>query len=213
VLDNDRGPNTGGMGAYSPAPICTPEIEQRVRKEIFDRTLDGLRADGIPYCGVLYAGLMLTADGPKILEYNCRFGDPETQVILPRLQSDLASLLMAACTGTLASTTLQWNPDPSVCVILAAGGYPAAYRKGDRITGLGKAERCEGVRVFHAGTTRKGNDVVTQGGRVLGVTALGKNLQEAVSRAYHAVDMISFEGKHCRRDIAAKASILNTAFP
>lgn len=205
VFDGDRGPNTGGMGTYSPAPIFTPELERRVRAEVFDRTLAGLRADGIPFCGVLYAGLMLTPDGPKILEYNCRFGDPETQVILPRLKNDLAAVLLAACDGNLESITLEWRSEAAVCVILAAGGYPGSYSKGDSIRGLEAAATQKETHVFHAGTALAGNHVVTAGGRVLGVTALGKDLREAVARAYHAADMIQFEGRHCRRDIAAGA--------
>ncbi len=205
IFDGDQGPNTGGMGAYSPASVFTPEIEVRVRKEIFDRTLAGFQTDGISYCGVLYAGLILTSDGPKILEYNCRFGDPETQVILTRLQNDLASVLMTVCQGNLASIKLQWKLAPVVCVILAAKGYPGAYREGDRIAGLEMAESCDGVKVFHAGTNLKGNEVVTAGGRVLGVTACGKDLREAVTRAYNTVGMIQFKDKYYRRDIAAAA--------
>ena len=204
ALDNDHGSNTGGMGAYSPAPLFTSELETRVRTEIFDRTIAGLQAEGIPYCGVLYAGLMLTADGPKILEYNCRLGDPETQVILPRLKNDLAEVLVAACLGGLKSISLQWNPDPAVCIILAAGGYPASYRKGDIISGLEQAARGEGVHLFHAGTSLQGNNVITTGGRVLGVAAIAPTLRQAVEQGYRAADMTAFEGKHCRRDIAAR---------
>ncbi len=205
ALDGDRGPNTGGMGTYSPAPIFTPELESRVRKEVFDRTLEGLKADGIPYCGVLYAGLMLTKDGPKILEYNCRFGDPETQVIFTRLENNLASVLSAACDGKLGSVDLRWKSDAAVCVVIAAGGYPGNYRKGDVIDGLDDASRCDGTQVFHAGTTLKDGRIITTGGRVLGVTALGKNHRQAVDHAYGAVKKIRFEGMQYRRDIAAKA--------
>ncbi|MBI4025960.1 MAG: phosphoribosylamine--glycine ligase [Verrucomicrobia bacterium] len=205
ALDGDHGPNTGGMGAYSPAPIFTPELEARVRTEIFDRTLAGLRAEGIPYCGVLYAGLMLTKDGPKILEYNCRLGDPETQVLLTRLDGDLAAILMAACRGGLEGVEMKWKREAAVCVVLAAGGYPGPYRKGDAIGGLEEAARLDGVHIFHAGTALHENKVVTAGGRVLGVTAIGANLRDAIHRAYQAADTIQFEGKQCRRDIAAKA--------
>jgi phosphoribosylamine--glycine ligase len=205
VFDRDEGPNTGGMGAYSPAPIFTPELEKRVRSEVFERTLAGLRAEAIPFCGVLYAGLMLTPDGPKILEYNCRFGDPETQVVLPRLKNDLADVLLAACEGRLGKVALEWTPEPAACVVLAAGGYPGAFRKGDPISGLDAAAAKPGARVFHAGTAMKDGRVVTHGGRVLGITALGPTLREAVARAYAAADAVAFDGKHCRRDIAARA--------
>jgi len=205
ALDGDQGPNTGGMGAYSPAPIFTSEMEARVRREIIERTLDGLRGEGMPYCGVLYAGLMLTPDGPKILEYNCRLGDPETQVILPRLQGDLAQICLAACDGRLDSVKPRWRSDSSVCVALAAAGYPGSYRQGDVIRGLDRVSKQEKVCVFHAGTSLLNGEVATSGGRVLGVTALGANLKSAVERVYRAVDQIQFEGKHFRRDIAAKA--------
>jgi len=206
VFDGDRGPNTGGMGTYSPAPIFTQELEKRVRAEIFDRTLAGLKAEGISYCGVLYAGLMLTPDGPKILEYNCRFGDPETQVLMMRLKSDLAEALLAACHGKLDRVQLDWHSDAAVCVVLAAGGYPGSFRKGDVILGLDDETSAHGC-VFHAGTLRKGEDVVTNGGRVLGVTARGADLGEAIQRAYEMADRIQFQGKHCRRDIGGKALI------
>lgn len=205
ALDGDRGPNTGGMGTYSPAPIFTPELETRVRAEIFDRTLAGLKKDGIPFCGVLYAGLMLTKEGPKILEYNCRFGDPETQVILPRLENDLAEVLLAACDGKLGGVELRWKRDAAVCVVMASGGYPGDYRKGDAITGLDDAAKCEGVQVFHAGTTLKQDRVLTSGGRVLGVTAMGSTLRVAVDRAYAGVGRIRFEGMQFRTDIAHRA--------
>ncbi len=205
VFDDDQGPNTGGMGAYSPAPILTPNLEDQVRREIFMRTLAGLRAEGIPFCGILYAGLMLTKDGPKILEYNCRFGDPETQVLLPRIKNDLAEALLAASEGRLQAVRWEWSPRSAVCIVLAAGGYPSAYRKGDVIQGLAEATAQPETQIFHAGTALRGSEVVTQGGRVLGVTALGADTREAVRRAYAAADMIRFEGRHFRRDIAAKA--------
>jgi phosphoribosylamine---glycine ligase len=207
ALDGDRGLNTGGMGTYSPAPILTPELERRVRAEIFDPTIEGLRAEGINYCGVLYAGLMITRDGPKILEYNCRFGDPETQVILPRLENDLAEVFMAACTQKLDRIQLRWKPEAAVCVIMAAGGYPGTYARGDTIEGLAEASDQPGALVFHAGTTLKEGNIVTNGGRVLGVTALGSTLSDAVKNSYRAVDCIKFRGSHYRKDIAAKASL------
>lgn len=204
ALDGDQGLNTGGMGTYSPTPLYTPELEARVKTEIFDRTLAGLKKDKIPFCGVLYAGLMLTKDGPKILEYNCRFGDPETQVILSRLESDLAEVLLATCSGKLSTVTLKWSEKASVCVIMAAGGYPGDYRKGDAITGIKEAEEGGDVMVFHAGTTLKDGKILTSGGRVLGVTALGSSLGDAVSTAYKAVEKINIKGVHYRRDIAGK---------
>jgi len=205
VFDHDEGPNTGGMGTYSPAPIFTPALEERVRREVFDRTLTGLREEGVPYCGVLYAGLMLTPEGPKILEYNCRFGDPETQVLMMRLKSDLGQALLAACRGELDRVRLDWSSEAAVCVILAANGYPGPFKKGDVIRGLDAAAARPHSFVFHAGTTVNGRDVVTQGGRVLGVTARGADLREAIRRAYEAADLIQFDGKHCRRDIGSKA--------
>ncbi|MCC7518766.1 MAG: phosphoribosylamine--glycine ligase [Verrucomicrobiae bacterium] len=205
VFDRDEGPNTGGMGAYSPAPVFTPELEARVRTEVFERTLVGLKVEKIPFCGVLYAGMMLTPNGPKILEYNCRFGDPETQVVLPRLKSDLAEVLLAACEGRLGNVALEWTFEAAVCVVLAAGGYPGAFLKGDPISGLDAAAAKPGACVFHAGTAIRDSRTVTHGGRVLGVTALGPTLREATARAYAAADAIAFDKKHCRRDIAARA--------
>jgi phosphoribosylamine---glycine ligase len=205
ALDGDHGLNTGGMGAYSPAPIFTEEIYHRVHKEIFERTLQGLKAEGISYCGVLYAGLMLTKEGPKILEYNCRFGDPETQVILTRLEADFANVLLSATQGKLGEVEMNWKEEPSVCVIMAAGGYPGSYNKGDEISGLESLDSRSDVQVFHAGTALKDGKVVTAGGRVLGVTALGKDLHDAVRSVYSAVDLIQFQNRHFRKDIAAKA--------
>jgi phosphoribosylamine---glycine ligase len=205
ALDHDLGPNTGGMGTYSPAPIFDTQLEKQVRVEIFDRTIAGLKAEGIPFCGVLFAGLMITEDGPKILEYNCRFGDPETQVILPRLQNDLAEVLLATCRQQSNKIQLTWKNESAVCVVLAAGGYPGSYKKGDVIQGLDAASQSQGVQVFHAGTTLKDKQVVTSGGRVLGVTALGSGIKQAIERAYGAADKIQFKEKHYRRDIAARA--------
>ena len=211
ALDGDRGPNTGGMGAYSPAPRMDPPLAAFVTDRILQPVLDELRRRGIPYQGVLYAGLMLTADGPRVLEFNCRFGDPETQAVLPRLAGDLLPALLACTDGTLAPNLVRWRPEACVCVVMAAGGYPGAYAKGLPIEGLADAETQAGVTVFHAGTAVREGQVVTAGGRVLGVTALGADLPEAVARAYAGVDKIRFEGAQARRDIAARA--LGTARP
>jgi phosphoribosylamine--glycine ligase len=205
IFDNDEGPNTGGMGAYSPAPVVTDALWPVIREQVFERTLAQLRREGIEYRGVLYAGLMIGKNGPKVLEFNCRFGDPETQVILPRLATDLAPALLACADGRLTDEHVRWRPEQSVCVVMASGGYPNAYQKGKVITGLDEAARLPGVVVFHAGTKAAPQGTVTSGGRVLGVTATGKTLREAVDRAYKAVDTIRFEGAHARRDIAARA--------
>jgi phosphoribosylamine--glycine ligase len=205
IGDGDTGPNTGGMGAYSPAPVVTDELMDKITREILVPVVDGMNRNGTPYKGVLYAGLMITAGGPRVLEFNVRFGDPETQPILMRLKSDLLEVLLAVCDGRLDKITLKWDRRPAVCVVMASGGYPGAYEKGKRITGLDRAGQLKDVVVFHAGTAVKGGDIVTNGGRVLGVTALGKEIAEAKSRAYEAVDKIEFEGAYCRRDIADKA--------
>jgi len=167
--------------------------------------VDGMNRHGSPYKGILYAGIMVTAGGPRVLEFNVRFGDPETQPILMRLQSDLLEVCLAVCDGTLDKISLKWDPRPAVCVVMASGGYPDAYEKGKKISGLDKAEQIEDVIVFHAGTSSDNGDIVTSGGRVLGVTALGKDVTEAKARAYKAVDVIEFDGAYCRRDIADKA--------
>ena len=205
IGDGDTGPNTGGMGAYSPAPVVTDELMDRITREILVPVVDGMNRSGMPYKGVLYAGIMITAGGPRVLEFNVRFGDPETQPILMRLKSDLLEVLLAVCDGRLDETTLQWDPRPAVCVVMASGGYPDAYEKGKTITGLDEAEQLKDVVVFHAGTAVKNGDIVTAGGRVLGVTALGEEIADAKARAYEAVDKIKFEGAYCRRDIADKA--------
>jgi len=206
IGDGDTGPNTGGMGAYSPTPVIDKIPTEQLRN-IFERTLAGLQADGIDYRGVLYAGIMLTKDrGPMLLEYNCRFGDPETQVVLPRMDFDLAEACRAVADGALGEMTLNWKPEAAVCVVLASGGYPGDYAKGKLITGLDEAAKLPGVTVFHAGTKAGPNGgVVTDGGRVLGVTALGDGIAGAVSRAYEAVARIRFDGMQYRRDIAARA--------
>lgn len=203
--DGDTGPNTGGMGAYSPAPVVTPAIHERVLREVIEPTVRGMAAEGHPYTGFLYAGLMIGADGtPKVLEYNCRFGDPETQPILMRLKSDLVALCQAAIDGRLDTVSAEWDTRPALGVVLAAGGYPGSYRKGDPIDGLDGIDG-EDVKVFHAGTSERDGHVVTSGGRVLCVTALGENVGAAQRRAYQAVARIGWEGMQHRRDIGYRA--------
>jgi len=205
IGDGDTGPNTGGMGAYSPAPVITEDLMNQITREILVPVVDGMNRNGTPYKGVLYAGLMITAGGPRVLEFNVRFGDPETQPILMRLKSDLLQVLLAVCKGTLDQITLKWDPRPAVCVVMASGGYPGDYQKGRVITGLKDARQLEDVIIFHAGTKDLDGDIVTNGGRVLGVTALGETIADAKTRAYQAVDKIHFDGAYCRRDIADKA--------
>ncbi len=204
ALDNDLGLNTGGMGAYSPAPMESAAFREMVLNTIFKPTLKEVRRRGITYRGVLYAGLMLTAAGPKVLEFNCRFGDPETQVILPRLKGDLIAAMEACIDGKLLPEHEACRPEACVCVVMTAGGYPGAYRKGDAIAGLKEAAALSATMVFHAGTKMAGGQIVTAGGRVLGVTALGRTLSETAARAYQAVNLITFPGVHYRHDIAAK---------
>jgi phosphoribosylamine--glycine ligase len=205
IGDGDTGPNTGGMGAYSPAPIITDEMMSRITREVLVPTVDAMNRNGTPFRGVLYAGLMITGGGPRVLEFNVRFGDPETQPILMRLRSDLLEVFLAVCEGRLEEAFLKWDPRPAVCVVMASGGYPDHYEKGQVITGLQEAEELDEVVVFHAGTQQRNGAVVTSGGRVLGVTALGADVAAAKARAYEAVDRIRFEGAYCRRDIADKA--------
>jgi phosphoribosylamine--glycine ligase len=203
--EGDTGPNTGGMGAYSPAPVVTPQLEKRIMSEVIEPTLNGLKADGIDYLGFLYAGLMITADGtPRVLEFNCRFGDPETQPILARLKSDLVDLCEAAIEGRLDSRTIEWDPRAALGVVMAAGGYPASYRKGDRISGLPDVIGIEG-KVFHAGTAISNDDVVTSGGRVLCVVGLGDTVAKARDAAYSQADRISWDDHFFRRDIGHRA--------
>jgi phosphoribosylamine--glycine ligase len=209
ALDNDQGLNTGGMGTYSPAPFLTDSELERAGQLILDPWLKGCAAEGIDYRGILYPGVMLTKSGPKVLEFNSRFGDPETQVYLPRLENDLVELLDASARGELAGMELKWRPDAAVCVVMASGGYPGAYEKRKVITGIEQAEASGNVKVFHAGTTRRNGALVTNGGRVLGVTAWGTNLMTARNAAYEAVGQIHFEGAQSRRDIAAKALAAN----
>jgi len=205
ALDGDQGLNTGGMGTYSPTPFLTDTQLADAAKMILDPFMLGCVAEGIDYRGLLYPGIMLTKNGPKVLEFNARFGDPETQVYLTRLESDLVELLDASASGMLANYEFKWKSEASVCVIMASGGYPGNYPKGKVITGLAAANRLPGTKVFHAGTVMKDDQIVTSGGRVLGVTALGKDLRTAQAAAYAAVETIHFEGAHFRRDIAAKA--------
>ncbi|MBI2441185.1 MAG: phosphoribosylamine--glycine ligase [Lentisphaerae bacterium] len=204
ALDDDQGPNTGGMGAYSPAPMETGKFRQMILEKIFNPTLAELNRRGITYQGVLYAGLMVTASGPKVLEFNCRFGDPETQAVLPRLAGDLLPILEACINKNLLPEQVACRPAACVCVVMAAGGYPGQYRKGDVISGLKEATALDGTIVFQAGTKLDGERVVTSGGRVLGVTALGPTLAQSAEKAYRAVERIAFANAHFRRDIAAK---------
>ena len=205
VFDDDQGPNTGGMGAYSPAPVVTPELFDEIMETVMRPVVEGLARDGIPYVGVLYAGLMIRDGRPKVLEFNCRFGDPECQPIVMRMKGDLVPVLEACIDGDLDRVSLEWDPRAAVCVVMASGGYPGSYRKGIEIRGLDEAAALEDVVVFHAGTRREGDRVVTAGGRVLGVTALGDDIPAAIRRAYEAVERISWEGAHYRRDIGRKA--------
>jgi phosphoribosylamine--glycine ligase len=205
ALDGDLGLNTGGMGTYSPTPFLNDAQLADVAKKVLDPFIRGCVAEGIDYRGLLYPGVMLTKNGPKILEFNARFGDPETQVYLTRLENDLVELLDASVSGTLDKIELKWKPDASVCVVMVSGGYPGNYPKGKPILGLAAAAKLPNVKVFHAGTVFKDGQIVTNGGRVLGVTALGRDLKGAQAAAYSAVEKIHFDGAHFRRDIAAKA--------
>jgi phosphoribosylamine--glycine ligase len=193
------------MGAYSPAAVLTPELQARVMREIIEPTLAGMKARGTPYTGILYAGLMLTKDGPQLIEYNARLGDPETQVLLPRLRSDLVIALLAACDGMLNSISLQWSDAAALTVVMAANGYPGAVEKGSEIKGIGRAEELNDVIVFHAGTKQEGDRILANGGRVLNVTALGVTITEAQKKAYEAVDRINWPVGFCRRDIGWRA--------
>ncbi|HEY7662770.1 MAG TPA: phosphoribosylamine--glycine ligase [Xanthobacteraceae bacterium] len=205
AFDGDQGPNTGGMGAYSPAPVMTPELSRRAMDEIVLPTVRAMKAMGAPYKGVLYAGLMITAAGPKLIEYNVRFGDPECQVLMLRLMSDLVPALVASCDGMLKNFDLRWYPEAVLTVVMAAKGYPGATAKGSLIEGLDAAAAVEGVEIFHAGTKADGDRVLAYGGRVLDVCARGKTVAEAQARAYRAVDRIRWPDGFCRRDIGFRA--------
>jgi phosphoribosylamine--glycine ligase len=205
AFDGDKGPNTGGMGAYSQAPIMTPALCARVMEEIVIPTVRVMRARGTPFKGVLYAGLMIKDRAPKLIEYNVRFGDPEAQVLMMRLESDLLPALLATAEGRLGKLVLNWHDDAALCVVMAAKGYPGAYEKGTEIRGLGEAGADPDVQVFHAGTKLDGTRLLADGGRVLGVTARGREIAEAKRRAYRAVDKIDWPGGFCRRDIGWRA--------
>ena len=205
VFDGDKGPNTGGMGAYSPAPIVTDEIMKQVYDEILCPTIKELKNRGITYNGVLYAGLMITEDGPKVIEFNCRFGDPETQVVLPRLDSDLYEIMQACIKGELSKIQLDWDTQSTVCVVAASGGYPGSYEKGKLIKGLDEAQKQSGSVIFHAGTKITNEGWATNGGRVLGITAYGNTISGAQRKAYDVLSLISFDNMHYRKDIADKA--------
>jgi phosphoribosylamine--glycine ligase len=204
AYDNDEGPNTGGMGAYSTDDILGPELEQDVLKRIIHPVIEGMKSEGTVFQGILYAGLMLTDSGPQVLEFNVRLGDPECQVILPRLQSDFSELCEALCQGRLKSYKAVWNSGATVCVVLASGGYPGSYSKGKEIKGLRMAEEDPRIAVFHAGTKQEDSKIITNGGRVLGVTATEQDLSSAIMLAYDGVNKIHFDGMHYRRDIGAK---------
>jgi phosphoribosylamine--glycine ligase len=208
IFDGDHGPNTGGMGAYSPAPIVTPALSAQIDRDILTATVHAMNRERRPYRGVLYAGLMLTPGGPKVLEFNCRFGDPETQPLMVRLRSDLVPVLIATIEGRLDEVKLEWDPRPAVCVVVASGGYPGNYEQGLPITGVAEAEALSDVVVFHAATKIVDGQLVTDGGRVLGVTALGGTIAAARRRAYEAVERIHFKNAYHRRDIGAKALAL-----
>jgi phosphoribosylamine--glycine ligase len=205
AFDHDQGPNTGGMGAYSPTPFVTAEIHDQIMERIIRPTVAGMKARGTPFCGVLYAGVMLTADGPKLFEYNVRFGDPECQVLMLRMMSDVVPAMLASCDGQLKNFDVRWFPEHAITVVLAARGYPGDYARGTRIDGLEDAAGVEGVEIFHAGTTEKGGAIFANGGRVLNVCALGSTVTEAQRRAYAAVDRIKWADGFCRRDIGWQA--------
>jgi phosphoribosylamine--glycine ligase len=205
VGDEDTGPMTGGMGAYSPAPIVTDSIISQIERDILVPAVDALVREGIDYKGVLYAGLMLTQHGPKVLEFNCRFGDPETQPLMMRLQSDLLEVMLAVAEGRLDRVELKWDPRPALCVVAASGGYPGKYRTGLPITGIADADSMRDVKVFQGGTKADGKRILTDGGRVLSVTALGDTIADAQRRAYEALKKIHFDDMHFRKDIGRRA--------
>ena len=204
AFDGDEGPNTGGMGTYAPAPVMTPEMTERAVEEILKPTIAAMEKEGCPYRGCLYLGLMVTHEGPKVVEFNARFGDPETQVVLPLLDGDLVQIMCACADGTLADVPIHWRNGAAVCVVIAAGGYPAAYEKGYEISGLSTAESM-GVLVFHAGTAERNGKIITNGGRVLGVVGIGEDIAAAVKKTYAAVEKISFKDAYYRKDIAHRA--------
>lgn len=204
IFDDDLGPNTGGMGAYSPAPVITEELFRKIGIQIIDPAIRGMYKEGIPFKGVLYAGLMITDEGPFVLEFNVRLGDPESQAILPRMRNDLVEVMLASCDGRLDKVKMEWDKRSCVCVVMSSGGYPGKYETGKEITGLNKIHD-KNTMIFHAGTKKTGDKLMTAGGRVLGVTSLGDNIEKAMERAYHAVETIKFDRCFFRRDIGAKA--------
>jgi phosphoribosylamine--glycine ligase len=206
VYDNDQGPNTGGMGAFSPAVSLSSENSKQVMQEIIYPTIIGMRKEGMPFKGVIYAGLMMTSEGPKLIEYNCRFGDPENQVVIPRLESDLVPILKASIDEELDKAEVKWKKEFAICVILASKGYPGAYNKGEVIEGLNDIKQDEHTLIFHAGTEKKDGKLVTSGGRVLGVTALAPSFPDAILKVYKTVELIKFKGMHYRKDIGRKTS-------
>jgi phosphoribosylamine--glycine ligase len=205
VFDGDEGPNTGGMGAYSPAPVVTDEVNRGIVEKVLRPIIQGMEEEGRPYKGVIYAGLMIHNGHPKVLEFNARFGDPETQPVLMRMKGDLVPILAACISGNLSRCKIEWENKASVCVVMASKGYPGAYEKGKMIKGFQETSNMENIFVFHAGTTLVNGKMVTNGGRVLGVTGLGENIPKAIERTYQAVEKISWEGVHYRKDIGQKA--------
>lgn len=202
--DGDKGPNTGGMGTYAPAPVVTEDLMETIKSTILEPTIQAMAKEGHPYKGCLYAGLMITSEGPKVVEFNARFGDPETQVVLPLLDSDLGEIMLACINGTLADCDIKWSDKAAVCVVMSAGGYPAKYRKGDEILGLENAAQ-NNILVFHAGTAKQDTKIVTNGGRVLGVVALGDDIKSAVDTVYKGIKTIDFKDVYYRKDIAHRA--------
>jgi phosphoribosylamine---glycine ligase len=211
IFDGNKGPNTGGMGAYSTDELLSPEMRRTITEQIVEPTMRGLNSDGVSYRGFLYFGLMLTAAGPQVLEFNCRLGDPETQAIMARVDFDLGEVLMDAANGRLEASKLKWKPGASVCVVAASAGYPGKFQSGKEIRDLTALNSDNGVKVLHAGTTKSGDMIVTSGGRVLGVTAHGESLDVTLARAYSAMDKIEFDGKHFRRDIGASSKRVDVA--
>jgi phosphoribosylamine--glycine ligase len=205
VFDNDQGPNTGGMGAYSPAPVVTAALHQEIVETIVKPTIAGMAKEGCPYCGILYVGLMIKDGKPRVVEYNARFGDPEAQPLLMRMKSDIVPVLQACARGDLQQNAIEWHDKAAVCVVMASGGYPSSYAKGFPIMGLEEVLKMDDIMVFHAGTSLEDGKIVNSGGRVLGVTGLGKTVAEAIERAYSAVDRINWQGVHFRKDIGRKA--------
>ncbi len=205
AYDGDKGPNTGGMGAYAPAPVVDDKMMERIKKEVLEPTIDGLKKEGVKFKGILYSGLMIDGDDIKVLEYNARFGDPETQVVLPLLKNDLVEIFEAVIDESLSELEVEWSNKTALCVVMASGGYPLSYEKGKEITGIEDASKEDDIVVFQAGTSLEEDKLVTAGGRVLAVTALGDGYQDAIDKAYRNVEKIDFEGAHYRNDIGGKA--------